>query len=77
MALGAARAKARKEMREAVSRTGRRLEDMRAFVADHPELRRATYRIPHHPGVVGRAANLVLHVSHLMDTRPAHAPEAR
>jgi predicted nucleotide-binding protein (sugar kinase/HSP70/actin superfamily) len=77
MALGAARVKARKEMREAVARTGRRLEEMKAFVADHPELRRATYRIPHHEGVVGRAANFVLHVSNLMDKRPALAPEAR
>lgn len=77
MALGAARVKARREMAEAVDRTGRRLEDMKAFVSDHPELRRPTYRIPHHEGVVGRAANLVLHVSKLMDRRPAKVPGAQ
>jgi hypothetical protein len=67
MALGGARMRARKEMSDAVSRTGKRLEEMKAFVADHPELKRASYRVPHHDGIVGRAANLVLHVSDLMD----------
>jgi predicted nucleotide-binding protein (sugar kinase/HSP70/actin superfamily) len=67
MALGGARVRARKEMSDAVSRTGKRLEEMKAFVADHPELKRASYRVPHHDGIVGRAANLVLHVSDLMD----------
>jgi predicted nucleotide-binding protein (sugar kinase/HSP70/actin superfamily) len=65
MALGAARARARKEWSEALARTGR------SFAADHPEIKRPTYRVPHHPGVVGRAANFALHVKDLMAERPA------
>jgi predicted nucleotide-binding protein (sugar kinase/HSP70/actin superfamily) len=71
MALGTARAKARKEWADVLARTGRTLEELKSWVADHPALARATYVVPHAPGVVGRAANLVLHVGALMDARPA------
>lgn len=75
MALGAARMKARNEMNEAVARTGRTLDDMKAYVAARPEMRRPTYPVPHYDGVVGKAANFVLHVSELMDAE-APAPVA-
>ena len=71
MALGTARAKARKEWADVLARTGRTLEELKSWVADHPAVARATYVVPHAPGVVGRAANLVLHVGALMDARPA------
>lgn len=71
MALGTARAKARKEFSEALARTGRTLEELRHFADDHPELKRPTYRVPHHHGVVGRAANFALHVSDLVSARKA------
>jgi hypothetical protein len=32
------------------------------MLADRPDMRRATYRVPH-LGVVGTAANLVLHLA--------------
>jgi hypothetical protein len=38
-------------------------------VAEHPELRRPFYKVPHRHGVTGTAANFVLHVSDLMDRR--------
>lgn len=66
MALGTARAKARKEFTEALARTGRGLPELQRFAADHPELKRPTYPVPHHHGVVGRAANFALHVADLM-----------
>ncbi len=69
MALGTARAKARKEWIECLARTGRSLEELRAFADDHPELKRATYHVPHHAGVVGRAANFALHAGELMAQR--------
>jgi predicted nucleotide-binding protein (sugar kinase/HSP70/actin superfamily) len=69
MALGTARAKARKEFSDALARTGRTLPELQRFASDHPELKRPTYRVPHHHGVVGRAANFVLHVSDLMSAR--------
>jgi len=71
MALGTARAKARKEFSEALARTGRTLPELRRFADEHPELKRPTYSVPHQPGVVGRAANFALHVADLMAGRRA------
>lgn len=68
MALGEAKAKARAEFETALKSTGKRLEDIRAFVADHPELRRPFYHVPHQKGVAGTAAQFILHVSRLMDS---------
>jgi predicted nucleotide-binding protein (sugar kinase/HSP70/actin superfamily) len=69
MALGEARARARKEMADILSASPYSLEDLKAYAADHPHIKRASYRIPHRHGVVGRAANLALHVGDLMDAR--------
>ncbi len=66
MALGEAKAAARREFDDAVARTGRPLEEMRAYVNSRPELRRALYRVPRQKGVAGTAANFVLHVGRLM-----------
>jgi predicted nucleotide-binding protein (sugar kinase/HSP70/actin superfamily) len=66
MALVEARARARAEFEAALRSTGRRLEDIRAFVAAHPELRRPFAPIPRRPGVAGMAANFVLYVHDLM-----------
>jgi predicted nucleotide-binding protein (sugar kinase/HSP70/actin superfamily) len=70
MALGSARVKARKEWSEALARTGRTLQELKAFADDHPELKRPTYHVPRQDGVVGRAANFALHVAELMAARP-------
>src|SRR5581483_11217201 len=69
MALGEAKAKARLEFQQALDGTGRRLEEIRGFVADHPELRRPFYRVPRRRGVTGTAANFLLHVDDLMGRR--------
>lgn len=69
MALGEAKAKAKLEFQQALESTGKRLEDIQAFVADHPELRRPFYKVPHRHGITGTAANFVLHVSDRMDRR--------
>ncbi|HSL24626.1 MAG TPA: hypothetical protein VK886_24020 [Vicinamibacterales bacterium] len=66
MALVEARMRAQAEFERALSSTGRRLEDIQGFVDAHPELRRATYYLPHRPGIAGVAANFVLHVGDLM-----------
>ncbi len=63
MALGEAKAKAKREFQEALDRTGLTLDDCRAYVDAHPELKRPMYRVPHHKGVVGAAANFVLHIA--------------
>ena len=69
MALGEAKAVARREFDEALARTGRSLDEIRAYVALHPELRRPLYRVRQHRGVAGTAANFVLHVGRLMGRR--------
>lgn len=69
MALGEAKAKARAEFESVLHSTGKRLDDIKDFVADHPELRRPFYHVPHRAGIAGTAAQFVLHVSDRMDGR--------
>ncbi|HOB76232.1 MAG TPA: activator of (R)-2-hydroxyglutaryl-CoA dehydratase [Phycisphaerae bacterium] len=77
MALGEAKVKCRNEFRKAVERTGFTLEQIRDYVAAHRELRRPLLPVPHRPGVIGRAANFVLHVGDLMKADPALAVARR
>ena len=67
MALGEAKSKAKLEFQQVLDSTGKRLDDVRAYVAEHAELRRPFYHVPHVHGVAGTAANFVLHVSRRMD----------
>jgi predicted nucleotide-binding protein (sugar kinase/HSP70/actin superfamily) len=69
MALTEARVRAKEEFEQALNSTGRSLPDIRNYVADHPDLRRALYLVPRRRGVAGTAANFVLHVGGLMDGR--------
>ncbi len=61
MTLTEARRRAQREFELALERTGLDESRLRAAVDKRPELRRATYAVPHH-GVAGTAANLALHV---------------
>ena len=74
MALGEAKAKAKLEFQQVLESTGKTLDDLRAYVADHPELRQPFYHVPHKPGVTGTAATFVLHVSDLMDRSRRRRP---
>ena len=67
MALGEAKAKAKAEFETVLTSTGKRLDDIREYVADHPELRRPFYHVPHREGIAGTAAQFVLHVNDLMN----------
>jgi len=69
MALGEAKAKAKAEFQEALAKSGRSMEEIRAFAVNHHELRQPQYKVPRHPGIPGVAANFVLHVSDLMAGR--------
>ncbi len=77
MALGEAKAKARREFENALASTGRSLEEIQAYVAHHPELRRPLYPIPRRPGITGVAANFILHVSDLIAGRISVPPRKR
>ena len=74
MALGEAKAKARTEFAQALSSSGKSLDDIRRFVDRHPVLRRPFYRVPHRKGMTGTAAMFVLHVADLMDGRARFSP---
>jgi predicted nucleotide-binding protein (sugar kinase/HSP70/actin superfamily) len=69
MALGEAKVKARVEFEQALESTGKNLDDIKAYVADHPELRHLFYPVPQREGVTGVAATFVLHVNDLMNKK--------
>ncbi|MGH9761759.1 MAG: activator of (R)-2-hydroxyglutaryl-CoA dehydratase, partial [Blastocatellia bacterium] len=66
MALGEAKVKAKQEMARVLEECGLTLDRVREFVERHPELQNGLYKVPHHKGVIGTAANFVKHVSELM-----------
>jgi predicted nucleotide-binding protein (sugar kinase/HSP70/actin superfamily) len=78
MALGEAKAKTKLEFKTALESTGRTIEEIRAYVEEHPELKSPMYKVPHSEGVVGLAANFVRHVAELMkaDNRPIERTSA-
>jgi predicted nucleotide-binding protein (sugar kinase/HSP70/actin superfamily) len=66
MALGEAKNKAKKEFAECLNRASLTLDQCRAWVEAHPETKRPMYQVPHTQGVVGQAANFVLHIAERM-----------
>jgi predicted nucleotide-binding protein (sugar kinase/HSP70/actin superfamily) len=73
MALGEAKNKAKKEMAEVLQRAGLTLDQCRAYVDAHPEMKRPMYQVPHTKGVVGTAANFVMHIADRMKKDGASA----
>ena len=71
MALGEAKAKARLEFEQCLEKTGRSLADIRAYVDEHPEMKRPFYHVPHVKGVAGTAAQFILHVADRMKRKAA------
>ncbi len=65
MILTEAKKRAQKEFEATLERTGLTIEEARAYLDAHPEMQKATYRIPH-DGVAGTAANLIVHVRERM-----------
>src|SRR5271157_377339 len=70
MALGEAKNKAKKEFAAALEQTGLTLDQCRAWVEAHPETRRPLYHVPHTKGVVGSAANFVMHIAERLRSEP-------
>jgi predicted nucleotide-binding protein (sugar kinase/HSP70/actin superfamily) len=67
MALGEAKVKAKAEFEQCLKSTGRNLQEIRAYIDEHPELKRPFYHLPHREGVAGTAAQFILHVSDRID----------
>ncbi len=82
MALGEAKAKAKREFAEVLESLPYSLEELRAYVDRNPELKRPMYKFPRKtPKVVGTAAHFAIHLSERMQAegvrpRPAVAAEA-
>jgi hypothetical protein len=72
MILTEARKRAQRELEDALDGTGLTVEAVRDHLDAHPEMKRATYRIPP-GGAVGTAARLVQHVAGRMGRRRAAA----
>jgi predicted nucleotide-binding protein (sugar kinase/HSP70/actin superfamily) len=62
MILTEAKKRAKSEFEEALAKTGLKPETIRKYEERHPELRRATYKVPHR-GYAGLAANYVTHLA--------------
>jgi len=77
MALGEAKAKARLEFDQCVTKSGHSLEDIRSYVQENTELKRPFYHVPHVEGVTGTAAQFVLHVGKRMDKDGAFMKRTR
>jgi predicted nucleotide-binding protein (sugar kinase/HSP70/actin superfamily) len=77
MALAEAKAKARAEFDSVLARTGKSLDDLRNYAAEHPELNHALYKVPHQAGVAGTAAQFAGHVSDLMDRDKGYRRRSR
>ncbi len=65
MILTEAKRRAQREFEEVLEKTGLTVEDIRNYEEDHPELKKATYRVPHY-GYAGTSANYVVHIAKLM-----------
>jgi len=66
MILTEAKKRAQREFDEALTRTGLSVDEVRAYLHAHPEMKKATYRIPHDGTAAGTASKLVLHVAKKM-----------
>ncbi len=56
MALGEAKAKAKREFAEILEKGGYSLEELRAFQHQHPEFNRPLFHVPEYEGIVGTGA---------------------
>jgi predicted nucleotide-binding protein (sugar kinase/HSP70/actin superfamily) len=66
MALGEAKVRAKNEMKRVLEESGVTLEDLKDFVAEHPEMQQPLYKYGHRKGVVGVAANFAIHAADRM-----------
>ena len=63
MALGEAKVRAKNEMKRVLDEAGVTVEEIKAFVADHPEMQQPMYKYGHRKGVVGVSANFAIHTA--------------
>src|SRR5947199_6983639 len=66
MALGEAKVKAKTEYKDVLAKIGKSIDELKAYVAEHPEMSEALYSVPKYKSVVGTAANFAVHVAEKM-----------
>ena len=78
MALGEAKVKAKTEFEQCLKSTGKSLDEIREYIAEHPELKRPFYHVPHREGDCGNggAVHPACERSHGQE-HAALAPRAR
>lgn len=73
MALGEAKAKAKLEMKDVLEKVGKTIDELRAYIDQNPEMKRALYRVPKYKGVIGTSANFAIHTAERMGVKvPYH-----
>jgi predicted nucleotide-binding protein (sugar kinase/HSP70/actin superfamily) len=77
MALGEAKVKAKNEFDQCLKSTGKSMDEIREYIADHPELKRPFYHVPHREGIAGTAAQFILHVSDRMNKDASFSRRSR
>ena len=63
MILTEAKKRAQREFDDVLARTGLTVDEVRAYIEAHPEMKKATYLIPHDGTAAGTAAKTVIHVA--------------
>ena len=63
MALGEAKAKTKSELNDTLTETGLTIEQVKAFIDTHSELKRPVFHLPEYKGKVGVAARTVKYVA--------------
>jgi predicted nucleotide-binding protein (sugar kinase/HSP70/actin superfamily) len=66
MALGEAKVKSKAEFKDVLEKIGKSADELKAYVAEHPDMSAALYPVPKYKGVVGTAANFAVHVAEKM-----------
>ena len=74
MALGEAKVRSKNELNRVQEESGVTLEQVREYAAAHPEMQKPMYQFGHRKGVVGVAANFILHTAELIK---AERPSAK
>ncbi len=78
MALSDAKARAVTEFERVLQSVRHPLDEIRSFVAEHPELRHPLHPIPRHSGITSTAANFLLYADRIMSwSLPGHAASYR
>jgi len=76
MALGEAKAKSKLEYKDVLEKLGKTVDELKAYVAQHPEMETALYHVPKYKGVIGTAANFAIHAAEKMGAQVPYHVEA-